>query len=429
MAGGPRIQSGLNVGGIRRGHGKARVAGHGSDEAKLEALWLHVALKVADDPVTDAALSARDGRVRAAALRAAPSLPAALKLAQDEHPRARLEAARVLGTFPSAESAAAVLAIHDTLLDPHLDYALWLTAWELADLWLPAFQEGKITFATDVNQLTFALKAASHKPQAASGLVKLIREGKIPQDRVFPLLQFISEAGQPDDLTLLLELAADTQKLPEAQRAEVLNSLTTAFKQRKLKPTGELNRIESLLTSGPAALQAAAARLAGAWKQASARAPLETLASAAATSAEVRQGALEGLAAMGGNDFLKQLAETAATPDIKVQALALLAAGNPAGTAAAAVKLLGTLGDKPELGATLINSFLKSTTSRIHPVDPALPMLKEELRTEMKLIRRAKSGPAAQTNRHRRTRKVQPPACHPAQDDVVNDHRRNRAAL
>jgi hypothetical protein len=42
---------------------------------------------------------------------------------------------------------------------------------------------------------------------------------------------------------------------------------------------------------------------------------------------------------------------------------------------------------------TLTKSNLTSTTVRIHPVDPALPMLKEELKTEMKLIRRAKSGP------------------------------------
>ncbi len=325
-----------------------------------------------------------DGRARAAAVRYARNLAVAevgtakalakppqvsafvmetlTKAVADAHPRVRLEAVNGLRAVETPAAVELAMTAIKQPVDVNLDYALWLTAWELADLWLPAFQEGKITFATDVNQLTFALKAASHKPQAASGLVKLIREGKIPQDRVFPLLQFISEAGQPDDLTLLLELAADTQKLPEAQRAEVLNSLTTAFKQRKLKPTGELNRIESLLTSAPVALQAAAARLAGTWKQESVRAPLQTLASAPATPADVRQGALEGLAAMGGNAFLKQLAETAATPDIKVQALTLLAAGNPAGTAAGAVKLLGTLGDKPELGATLINSFLKSTT-------------------------------------------------------------------
>ena len=325
-----------------------------------------------------------DGRARAAVVRYARNLAVAevgtakalakphqvsafvmetlTKAVTDAHPRVRLEAVNGLRAVETPAAVELAMTAIKQPVDVNLDYALWLTAWELADLWLPAFQDGKVTFGTDVNQLTFALKAASHKPQAASGLVKLIREGKIPQDRVFPLLQFISEAGQADDLTLLLELAADTQKLPEAQRAETLGALTNAFKQRKLKPTGELNRIESLLTSAPPALQAAAARLAGTWQQASAKAPLEALASAPATPAEVRQGALEGLASMGGKDFLKQLAETAATPEIKAQAMSLLAAGQPAEVAAAAVKLLGTLGNKPDLGVQIIANFLKSTT-------------------------------------------------------------------
>ena len=48
------------------------------------------------------------------------------------------------------------------------------------------------------------------------------------------------------------------------------------------------------------------------------------------------------------------------------------------------------LRDSP--GQTLTKSSIISTTSRIHPVDPALPLLKEELRTEMRIIRRTRSG-------------------------------------
>lgn len=49
-----------------------------------------------------------------------------------------------------------------------------------------------------------------------------------------------------------------------------------------------------------------------------------------------------------------------------------------------------SLRDSPD--QTLTKSFITSTTARIHPIDPALPLLKEELHTEMKIIRRAKSG-------------------------------------
>ncbi len=329
-------------------------------------------------------LSSQDGRARAAAVRYARNIALAevgtakalgksheptageleilSKAVADAHPRVRLEAINALRTLNTPATVELAFTAMKQPVDVNLDYALWLTAWELADVWLPALEAGKITFQGDVAQLTFALKAASHKPQAASALVKLIREDKIPQANLSALLGFIAEAGRADDLTLLLELAADSPKLAEAQRAEVLNALGHAFQQRKLKPTGELNRIESLLSHAAPALQTAAAKLAGAWKLESARGALQSLASAPATAADVRQGALEGIASLGGNDFLHQLASSAATPEIQVAALSLLAASKPEDSATEAVKLLTTLGEHPDLGIALIQSFLKSTT-------------------------------------------------------------------
>lgn len=49
------------------------------------------------------------------------------------------------------------------------------------------------------------------------------------------------------------------------------------------------------------------------------------------------------------------------------------------------------LRDAPD--QNLSKSSITSITVRIHPVDPSLPLLKEELKTDMKIIRRAKSGP------------------------------------
>ena len=48
------------------------------------------------------------------------------------------------------------------------------------------------------------------------------------------------------------------------------------------------------------------------------------------------------------------------------------------------------LRDAPD--QTLTKSSITSTTARIHPIAPSLPLLKEEMKTEMKIIRRAKSG-------------------------------------
>ena len=68
------------------------------------------------------------------------------------------------------------------------------------------------------------------------------------------------------------------------------------------------------------------------------------------------------------------------------------------------------LRDAPD--QTLAQSSITSTTARIHPIDPVLPLLKEELTTDMKIIRRAKSGPqpaGSETTFHRQvTRRYHP---------------------
>ena len=76
------------------------------------------------------------------------------------------------------------------------------------------------------------------------------------------------------------------------------------------------------------------------------------------------------------------------------------------------------LRDSPDQALT--QSFLKSTTLRIHPVDPALPMLKEELQTEMKLIRRARSGPQPSGSEVTFNRQVTR-RYHPLMEEAKND--------
>ena len=62
----------------------------------------------------------------------------------DEHPRVRLEAVRVARAYPRGASAELALRALDRPVDKFLDYALWLTARELAALWLPARRVGPV---------------------------------------------------------------------------------------------------------------------------------------------------------------------------------------------------------------------------------------------------------------------------------------------
>lgn len=360
-----------------------------TDEAstleRVEFLWAAETLGTVPDlarKIADQLFASTDGRARAAVVRfvrniAQVEVATADALAKpnvtnpyvweilskaiaDSHPRVRLEAISGLRTVRTPKAVELALTAMNQTVDVNIEYALWLTAWELADLWLPALQAGEITFNADAKQLSYVLKAASHKPEAAGALVKLVRENKIPADKTTALLVFIAESGSAEDLALLLEMAVDSKRLPEDQRATLLIALANTAKQRNVKPTGELNRVEELLHGGSAALQAAAARLAGAWKLESARAPLKALAGGTNTDSAVRLGSLEGLASLGSKDVLSDLAQNGASITIKAQAVAVLAGISPDAAAPLAVAVLATMKDETALAGGIYDSFLKS---------------------------------------------------------------------
>jgi putative heme-binding domain-containing protein len=383
-------------------------------QERVELLWTAETLGTSPElaqKIAEQCFASTDGRARAAAVRflrnraltevatadalAKPNKPNPVTMAMltkaiaDSHARVRLEAINALRTVRTPQAIELALTALHQPVDVNHDYALWLTAWELADLWLPALQAGQITFAADPKQLEFALKSASHKPEAAGVLVKLIRENKIPQDKVSALLLFIAESGRADELTLLLEMAADSQKLPEEQRANLLNALGKAAKQRNMKPTGELNRVEELLTSKNAILQAAAARLAGNWKLESARQPLLTMAAAGETVGTVRLAMMEGLASLGDAANLVKLAREGSSPEIKVQAISALAPANPTAAAPEAPALLASLGADAALAGNVFDAFLKSTQG---PQALAQALAGKKLSAEVAALGIQKSG-------------------------------------
>ncbi|NQZ59252.1 MAG: sorbosone dehydrogenase, partial [Lentisphaeraceae bacterium] len=86
-----------------------------SDYHKLQALWLRVGLNAPDEALVKEVMKAKDGRIRAAAIRVAAHWPQALDLVsifkksiKDTHPRVRLEtinAMRVLKSVKAVEIA------------------------------------------------------------------------------------------------------------------------------------------------------------------------------------------------------------------------------------------------------------------------------------------------------------------------------------
>ena len=358
-------------------------ARHPEEMAGLEALWVCEALNEWDAGLLERNLGASDGRIRAAATRAISrslaSRPANVEclfaLAKDEHPRVRLEAARGLALVPSAESAAAVLAILEMPLDADLDYALWLSMRELAPVWVKAVTSGAWSPEGREKQLAFGLGAIESR-SAAEALAFLLNGRSLARDGSGPWLELIGRAGdsqavnrlyfqllgspQPDALASAAQ-SPDAAASGFAEQAvpAVLEALAEAARRRGVRPSDRRGELRQLLSSSDHAVQLAAVRLAGAWREGDLGDALVALAAAADTSEPLRAAAFESLLACGGGSGgpgLLTLAAPGTPASFRRRATFTLASGNPVEGDPAVVALLRdtSAAEAPELWQELL---------------------------------------------------------------------------
>ena len=200
-----------------------------------------------------------------------------------------VHAARLSADPKLVEKALTVL---DKPMDSNLDFALWLTCRELADVWLPAFQKGEITFGGNVSHIAFALKAAD-RPGAVGALLDLVDQGRAEGERVRDLLTLVGELGSKEDLGRLTEMACR----PGANAGMVdatRQALITAARQRNVRI--DEARVGTL-TNLAEATSPLTIRLAGVYKIENVRPQLEGL---AAKGGAVTDAALEALLGLGG---------------------------------------------------------------------------------------------------------------------------------
>ncbi len=329
---------------------------------RLEALWVFQNLNEVNEPLLREVLASPDHHARAAALRVASQWQARLTnpiayfkaAVVDEHPQVRLEAVRALAKLPSSESARLAVLALDKPIDKFLDFGLWQAMRDLEHNWLPAVREGQESFDGNVAYLTFALKAVD-SPAVVQPLLALIQNNKIPADRAGDVLELIAALGGPNELGAVLDLVIKSEgTLPDETKASLLNALADTSLTRKKNPAGDLNRLQLALASQSPALQAAAARAAGAWKLESQREALTKFISEENTNAGVRVAAIDALALLGG-DASKQSLKVLATSnkssrDVKAKATSALAALDVEAASQSAVALLVELplGEDPE---------------------------------------------------------------------------------
>ncbi len=309
---------------VERGAGKVQkdlaawTKKHPDESSRLQALWLNEALNAGQmDAVTRTLatelLGAKDGRIRAAAVRALANgietVPNAAELlarfVADEHPRVRLETVRALGRIKSTRAAELALTVLDQPMDTFLDYALWLTINELAEPWIAAVKSGAWKREGREKQFEFALK--SIEPALASEVLGQFLGNKgVPRDGSGAWIEIIGASGRGTELRQLFDpLLRGEFSEPVALR--VFTALSDAARLRKAKPDGDLGALGSLLKSDNQKLRVAALQLARVWKLAALSPQLVQAAVAAKSSPDERAAALSALRAIGGDDTLKQL--------------------------------------------------------------------------------------------------------------------------
>lgn len=333
-----------------------RLATTGTDEAlKLELAWAvqsaaEVQLKnPLDKSLLEALLGSPTAEVRAAGVRIAgfilrdqpsPEITALVGLRfTDPAARVRLESVNAVRHARDAMLVEGALTVLDQPMDENLDFALWLTCRDLADVWLPAFQKGEITFGGKVAQIAFALKAAD-RPEAVAALLDLVEAGKVGGDRIKDVFALVGELGSQDDLVRLAGMAAapggSAALLDFARQA-----LITAARQRGV--VIDAAAAGPLVALGEDAASPASLRLAGVYKMEAARGRMEAF---APRGGALTDAALEALVSLGGGrtaEFLTELAASGATAELKGQALAALFSVDAAAASSQIVSYFATL--------------------------------------------------------------------------------------
>ena len=113
---------------------------------------------------------------------------------------------------------------------------------------------------------------------SAGAVMNLLKSGKVPPERLGPVLEIVCVRGNPAELAYVLDRVLEPDAFPPAVRSDVLHKLADAAVTRKVIPEGDLSGVAELLASDDPQLREAAIELAGLWKVEAALASLAELA-------------------------------------------------------------------------------------------------------------------------------------------------------
>jgi putative heme-binding domain-containing protein len=373
----------------------------------MEALGVYEAHEVVEPTLLARLCQARDFRARAYAAgviahwqdRLEDPLALLRLLAFDEHPRVRTAAVVACAYVPRPDAVTVALTSVDVAasresaatsppkeraalsrdtapglpaaepLERFLDYALRQCVFVLKQHWLPAFQSGQLDLAQHPARLEFLVKADA-TPDTTRVVRSMLKQPNLPPANREALLNVLAEAGDADDLALLLQPATFTSgpAYDAAMHARVLASLERASRLRSLRPAGDfVQALGELFKPGfqppkNRELRMAVLRLVALWKVDPLRAHANFAAFCGPNDPELAVAGAMTLAALGGEAALNDLAELARPTRAlseRIAGVVGLAQLDPARAASVAAGILS--GDANE---TALARLLSAVTAR-----------------------------------------------------------------
>jgi putative heme-binding domain-containing protein len=322
----------------------------GYEHDLLEALWTYQSLDVVEPILLNTLLNTRDYHARAAAVRVLGDwhtrIPNAIDLlgvrAVDDAPRVRMEAVRALAATGSPAAVAPAFAAMDKPVDRTMDYALWLTARDLEPVWMAKFKAGEDVFRGNVRGLTFALEAVGTK-DVAKPLRALLESKKLPKDRESAVWALLARTGGPEELRAVVDRVL-SPSVPPADVVGLLAGLEESARDRKVKPAGDLKRLEPLFRRADEAALPHLLRAAGYWNDRELIPYVGFHANHQGASLPVRKAAMEALAQSGASVAKVALSTLARIekPEVRQMAIAATASFDLPTAAGWAADLLTT---------------------------------------------------------------------------------------
>lgn len=185
------------------------------------------------------------------------------------------------------------------------------------------------TAAVTVLFTVFVAPLFTAEPASSVGpLMKLYQSGRLPAERQPAVVEMICNRGNEQDLRVVLDRILQPDGMAPVLKLRAMGWLTDAARTRKVRPAGDLAGLGALVESQDAALRLAAVRLAATLQVEGAAPALRKIATAADAAADLRQAAIAGLSALGGDEnqvALKHLAADGRPGTIRMEAIAAVA--------------------------------------------------------------------------------------------------------